>query len=252
MNTTTTIARKDRIVSFVWQHILLLVSLFTMTLGVVLCVRSNLGSSVISSTPLVFTIAGERGLVPPLTLGDYTNILNALLVVGQIAVLGRRYQPVQLLQLLVGFVFGFFIDLNMALTAAMTCDSLTAQLIAQIGGCTVMGIGIAMEVRCGSVTMPGEGLPVAISRRTGAPFAKVKIRVDTVLVVLAVAGSYFFFGKWMWNITGVGTLFAMVYVGFVVKSLDKYMGWFDRLLLYSPGCRRYLYGLARYIHGKRR
>ena len=49
-----------------------------------------------------------------------------------------------------------------------------------------------MEVKCGSVTMPGEGLPAAISKLTGKPFAKIKIRVDIALVVGAVALGYLF------------------------------------------------------------
>jgi len=28
---------------------------------------------------------------------------------------------------------------------------------------------------------------------------------------------------------------------------NKYLGWFDRILAYKPGFRRYVYGLARYI-----
>lgn len=40
---------KDKIISFIWQHILLLISLYVMTLGVAVCVRSQLGSSVIST-----------------------------------------------------------------------------------------------------------------------------------------------------------------------------------------------------------
>ena len=66
------------------------------------------------------------------------------------------------------------------------------QTVAQFVGCTVMGIGIAFEVRCGSVTMPGEGLPVAISRVTGRPFPKIKIAVDVSLVVLSVVSCYMF------------------------------------------------------------
>ena len=52
---------------------------------------------------------------------------------------------------------------------------------------------------------------------------------------------------WQWQIVCVGTLFAMVYVGVVVRFTDKYLGWFDRILAYKPGFRRYVYGLARYI-----
>lgn len=56
---------KDRIISFIWQHILLLVSLWIMTAGVAVCVRSMLGSSVISVLPYVFQSAGEKALYPP-------------------------------------------------------------------------------------------------------------------------------------------------------------------------------------------
>ena len=248
MHSTSIFTDKNTFISFVWQHVLLLVSLFIMTFGVVLCVRSNLGSSVISSTPLVFTLAGCQAFVPPLTLGEYTNILNVILVIGQIIVLGKQFRPIQLLQVIVGLVFGFLIDLNMALTDTMSCDTLPVQLITQFAGCTIMAIGIAFEVRCGSVTMPGEGMPVAISRVSGMPFAKAKIMVDVTLVSLAVAGCFFFFGKWLWNVVGIGTLFAMVYVGFLVRVIDKHIGWFDRVLLYS--CRRYIYGLARYLHSR--
>ena len=227
---------KERTVSFLWQHILLLVSLFIMTLGVVLCVRSNLGSSVISSCPL--------------SLGTYTNILNCLLVIGQIIVLRRRFQIIQLLQLLIGFVFGAMIDLNMAMTSAMTCSSTASQIMTQIAGCSIMAIGIALEMRCGSITMPGEGLPAAISKATGKPFADIKIYIDICLVALAVISGYMFFGRWMWNVVGIGTLFAMVYVGFMVKLISKHLGWFDRMLYYRPGFRRYIYGLARYVNSR--
>lgn len=88
--------KKDRVISFVWQHVLLLVSLFVMTLGVAVCVRSMLGSSVISTLPYVFETAGKQGLgVPRLTIGQYTYIMNALLVVGQILVLRRRFELVK-------------------------------------------------------------------------------------------------------------------------------------------------------------
>lgn len=219
-----------------------------MTLGVALCVRSNLGSSVISSIPMAFALAGQDNLTLPLTIGGYTNIMNILLVGLQVAVLRRRFEPVQLLQLVIGFLFGALIDLNMAVTSYLDYSELWMQISAQFIGCSVMGFGIAMEVRCGSVTMPGEGIQVAFSRVTGIAFAKMKIIIDTVLVALAVLSCYIFWGKWQWNIIGPGTLFAMIYVGAMVKLLSKHLAWFDRILDYHPGFRRYIFGLARYIY----
>jgi len=240
--------RKEKIISFVWQHLLLLVSLYLMALGVVLCVKSSLGSSVISSLPFVFSLAGAAGEVPAWTIGGYTIAMNFALVFCQIIILRRKFDPAQLFQLLIGFVFGWLIDLNMLLTSAMECTSLPSQALAQLTGCTVMGIGIAFEVRCGSVTMPGEGISIVISQVTHRPFAKVKIMVDTALVFLAVAGCYIFFGSWQWNVIGIGTIFAMIYVGLVVRFMSPHLGWFDRLLAYIPGFRRYLFGLARLVY----
>ncbi len=239
---------KDRIVSFAWQHLLLLVSLYIMTLGVAVCVRSMLGSSVISTLPYVFESAGAKiDCIPSLTIGQYTYIMNACLVIGQIAVLRRHFELVQLFQLLVGFVFGSLIDVNMLLTSWLMPDCLWQKIIAQVAGCTILALGIAIEVRCGSVTMPGEGFPVAVSRVTGIEFSRVKIAVDISLVTLAVIFCFVFFGAWLWHIVGIGTLFAMVYVGMVVRFFGKHLSWFDRMLAYKPGFRRYVYGLARFL-----
>lgn len=239
---------KDRVVEFLWQHVLLLCSLFLMTFGVALCVRSNLGSGVISSIPMAFTLAGEFDLAPGWTIGGYTNIMNVILVFLQILILRRRFKKVQLFQLVIGFLFGMLLDINMWITSFFSYETMLNQVVAQFIGATVLGFGVATEIRCGSVTMPGEGIQVAIARVSGKPFPIVKIVVDTTLVVLAVICGYFFFGEWPRTVVGPGTLFAMFYVGYVVKLISPHLRWFDRLLYYRPGFRRYIYGLARFIY----
>lgn len=216
---------KDRVIGFLWQHFLLLLSMFFMTFGVALCVRSNLGSGVISSIPMSFSLAGEAGLAPGLTIGGYTNIMNVILVIAQIIVLRRRFEPIQLFQLVIGFIFGFLLDVNMWVTSYFsTYETLPSQIIAQFMGATILGCAVAAEIRCGSVTMPGEGIQVAIARVTGKPFPIVKIFVDTTLVILAVISGYCFFGAWPRTVVGPGTLFAMFYVGYVVKLVNPRLG----------------------------
>lgn len=234
--------------AFLWQHFWLIISLYIMTIGVALCIRSNLGSSVISSLPMAFALAGQDNLAPELTVGGYTNIMNFILVGLQIVILRRRFEPVQLLQLVVGVLFGAFIDINMALTSVFDYSTLAMQCGAQLFGCIIMALGIAMEVKCGSVTMPGEGIQVAIAKVTGLPFPKIKIIVDTTLVILAVISCYFFWGTWEWNIIGIGTLFAMFFVGCGVRFLNRHFTWFSNVLDYRPGFRRYIFGLARFLY----
>ena len=239
---------KEKIIMFLWQHVLLLVSLFIMTLGVALCVRSNFGSSVISTIPFVMTLAGADGLAPELTIGEYTYFMNFLLVGLQILILRRRFELMQLFQLLIGLFFGFLLDVNMWLTQGIVCDTLIMKTSIQLLGCAVLAIGISLEIRCGSVTMPGEGITVAVSRASGIPFPKAKIIVDTSFVAIAVVLGYHFFGTWLWNVVGPGTLIAMVLVGALVRFIDPHMEWFTKILHYRPGLRRYIYGLARFIY----
>ena len=241
---------KQRIIGFIWQHVLLLLSLFLLSLGVAICIRSSLGSSVISALPYSFSLAGEDGLVPQFTLGMYTNILNVLLVLGQIIVLRNKFKPIQLLQLFIGIVFGLLIDLSMILTTVLITSDIMFQLIEMIVGSSIMALGVAMEIRCASITMPGEGLPAALSKKTGKPFANMKIYVDLCLVLSAIISMFIFFGIWKWNIVGAGTLFAAIYCGMAVKFINKRLDWFDRLLGYQPGFRRYFFGLAHYIQTK--
>lgn len=238
---------RERIAGFIWQHLLLLVSFFIMTLGVALAIRSQLGSSVISSIPMVMALAGEGGYAPAFTIGEYTSIMNFVLVGIQILILRRAFQPVQLFQLIVGTVFGWMLDLNMWITSPLSADTLPMQLLMQFAGCVVLGIGIAFEIRCGSVTMPGEGVPAAITKKYGVAFPKAKIAVDISLVVIAVALGYLYFGKWLLSVIGPGTLFAMLFVGMMVRFTDSHIAWFDRVVGFRPGFRKLIYGLARYI-----
>lgn len=239
---------KERdIAGFLWQHLLLCISLFVMTFGVAICVRSALGSSVISTIPFVLTLAGESDKIRPLSIGEWTYVMNFLLVGLQILILRKRFEPVQLFQLIIGFLFGWLLDINMLLTSYLPMEGIYMQAIAQLVGCTILGIGIAFEIKCGSVTMPGEGLPAAICKISGAPFGKIKIIVDISLVLIAVVLGFIFFSKWVWQVVGIGTLFAMIYVGMAVKFITPRIGWFDRLLYYRPGFRRYLYGLAKFM-----
>jgi uncharacterized membrane protein YczE len=206
---------------------------------------------VISVIPYVFQNAGKIGLAPVYTIGQYTYMMNALLVVFQILILRKQFELVQLFQLVIGFIFGMMLDFWMMLTVWLEPTCLWQQVVTQLVGCVFLGIGISFEVRCGSVTMPGEGISVAVCRVTHIEFPKVKISIDVALVGIGVMLCYIFFGAWQWNIVGIGTLIAMFLVGIIVKWVTKRTPWFDHILAYRPGFRRYIYGLARYLYIKK-
>ena len=111
-----------KIISFSWQHLLLIVSLSIMTCGVALCIRPNFGSSVIATIPFIIALAEEASIVSLFTIVEYTHIMNFLFIGLQILILHQRFPRIQLFQFIIGFVFGFLLDVNMCPTSIIVCN----------------------------------------------------------------------------------------------------------------------------------
>ena len=78
------------------------IGLFIMTIGIALSVKSNLVVSPVSSIPYTMTcVWGSE-------MGKATILFHIVQVVIQILLLRKNFKPVQLLQVLVGIVFGYF------------------------------------------------------------------------------------------------------------------------------------------------
>ena len=78
------------------------IGLFIMTIGIALSVKSNLGVSPVSSIP--YTITCVWGI----EMGKATILFHIILIILQILLLRKNFKPVQLLQVPVGVVFGYF------------------------------------------------------------------------------------------------------------------------------------------------
>lgn len=202
------------------RYLMFLVSLFIIAFGTSLSIRANLGSSPISCPPYVLSLVPGIGL----TMGTLVSCMHAILIVLQILILRRRYQVLQLLQLVVGIVFGFFTDLTMWLTGYMQIMDNSAvgysfRLMELLCGGAILAYGIAVEVKCDVLMLATEGTQVVIPRVMKKEFGLVKMVTDTMLVMLGIVFCLVFFGRWRWELIGPGTLISMFYVGFNVSSI---------------------------------
>lgn len=102
--------------------------LLCVAFGVAFSIRAALGTTTISAPPYVVS------LIAPITVGWATIILHVLMITAQIVILGRRYQPIQLLQLPVGIVFGRVKIVN------DVAHVLAAVVISLVGLGTVVGV----------------------------------------------------------------------------------------------------------------
>lgn len=213
--------------------------LFIIAFGTSLSIRANLGSSPISAPPYVLS------LIPgmPLTMGTIVIMMHVTFILVQILLLRRQYEIRQLSQILVSFLFGFYTDVTMWMTSFLQIPQTIPhaigwplQFIELLIGGGLLAFGIACEVRCDSLMLAGEGLPLAIAKVVKKDFGKVKICSDTSLVTIGVVLMLVFFHRWDWKMIGVGTLVSMFYVGFMVRVFAPHIKWLD--IIFIPASER--------------
>lgn len=193
--------------------LVLLLGMFIIALGVIFSIEAALGTSTLSCIPHVVSI------YTGFSMGAMTIIFNFILVLLQILVLRRRYQPVQLLQLPLSIVFGLMIDFSALLINNIHVHNLWHQWFLCLVGIVLTALGIGLEVMADLITMPAEGLIVAICDVSPFTFPNVKIAMDVILVLIAVAFSLLALGHV--ESVGAGTVAAAVLVGLVMKGTDK-------------------------------
>ncbi|MCC8028747.1 MAG: DUF6198 family protein [Lachnospiraceae bacterium] len=198
------------------RYIFFLAGLFVNSLGVAFITRADLGTSPISSVPYVLSLNFS------FTLGQYTMIFSAVLVLLQILILRKDYKPIQLLQLIVGVLFGYFIDFSMdVLLSWIHADLYVGKIIYLLIGCAILGYGVFMEVAANVLMLPGEGLANAIHIKSGRAFGMTKVCVDVSFIVCAALLSLLFAHK----IAGVreGTVISAVLVGTLSRFYGRLM-----------------------------
>lgn len=92
-------------IEIVKRYVLFIISLFFVALGVAFTKHAELCVSPISSVANVFSIKFSF-----LSLGSFLIIWNCVLILGQVIILRRRFKLIQLLQIPLSFVFGWFTD----------------------------------------------------------------------------------------------------------------------------------------------
>lgn len=196
------------------RYILLTIGLFVMAMGISIMVKAKLGTSPISSTPYVFSLK-----FTVISLGAFTFAWNMILIFGQVIVLGRRFEKYQLIQVPLSIVFGIFVDMAKYMIEWINPQNYFVSVLILILGCVVLALGVSFTIIADVIMNSGEAFVKAITIRNGKNFGDMKVIFDVSLVVLAIIGSFIFFGE----IRGVreGTIIAAMVTGIIVKYLNK-------------------------------
>lgn len=193
------------------------IGLFVMTIGIALSVKSNLGVSPVSSIPYTMTC------VWGIEMGKATILFHIVLVLIQILLLRKKFKPVQLLQVVIGAVFGYFTTFcNYMVSFLPTPENLGIRIIMVLASTVFVAFGIFLYLPADLIPLAGEGCMQAVSSVTHIEFSKVKIGFDctmvlvsaiTCLTVLHNLGS-----------VGAGTIIAAILVGTLVGIINRAFG----------------------------
>lgn len=165
-----------------------ILGLYFLSLGIVLIVRSALGTTPISSINYVLSINSA------LSLGTWTFLFNLLLIAGQFWLIRDRYSRRDILEILLqipfSFLFAAFIDFNMMFTGQLHPGSYGLSVALLLTGCVVQSIGVVLEIKPRVAMMSAEAFVKYASQRYNREFGKFKVCFDVTLVTLAAVLSF--------------------------------------------------------------
>lgn len=194
-----------------------MISLFISALGVAITKKGELGVSPISSVANALSMQFSF-----LTLGNWPIIWNCVLILGQILLMKRKFQLIQLLQIPLSLLFGYFTDFGMWLMSLFEIDGYIIRIIFVIIGTLVLGFGIALSVIANVVMNSGEAFVKALADSLHKNFGNLKVLFDVSCVVTAVILSLAFFNMKIEG-TREGTIVAALLTGIVVKFYLKFL-----------------------------
>lgn len=199
------------------RYLVFIIGLYFLAAGIVLIIRSALGTTPISSVNYVLSLNS------PLSLGTCTFLINMVLILGQFWLIrkNRTQQDIIeiLLQLPFSFIFSAFIDFNMTITNNLHPESYGMSIALLLTGCMVQSIGVVLELKPKVAMMSAEAFVKYASRRYNKEFGKFKVYFDVTLVTFAVLLSLLL----SQCIEGVreGSLIAACITGYIVSFLNQ-------------------------------
>lgn len=180
-------------------------------MGVAFTKHGELGVSPVSSVANVMSYKFSS-----ISLGTWLIIWNCVLIAGQIVILRGKFQLIQLLQIPLSFLFGWFTDFGMWLMSFIPVNSYPARILMVVIGILVLGFGIALSVIADVIMNSGEAFVKAVSDTINRDFGNIKTAFDILYVIISVVLSLCFFD---FTIVGTreGTIISALFTGVAVK-----------------------------------
>ncbi|MCA1344061.1 hypothetical protein L33_002565 [Lactiplantibacillus pentosus] len=133
-------------------YFIFVIGLLLNSFGVAFVTKATLRTTPIAAIPYSLSLQFTT-----LTMGEWTIIFSLVLVGLQPLLLRKVTNKIQLLlQIVISFGFGYFIDLSMALLKGFLPSTYLTKLVVLLIGCLIIAFGAYFEVIADVVMLPGD------------------------------------------------------------------------------------------------
>ena len=207
--------KKSTPLQYVWRAGIYCLGLLFLALGVAVSVNSNLGVSPVNSLPYVVS------LIVNVPMGTCVTAVFCFYILLQFILLGKKFNPINLLQIVFSTIFGYFVNFAKALVGDWAIPTYAGKLVMLAISIVLIAIGVLLYMDVQLVPMPMEGLSSTLAQKMNVPFPKMKTIVDCLVVIIGVVLCFVFLHR----LDGIreGTIITAMVTGKVIAVLKPYL-----------------------------
>ena len=182
------------------------------SLGIVLCVKCELGVSPISSVPYVL------GYLTPLSFGTLTMLFHLFNSIIQYILEKKLVNIKVLLQVPVAFLFGIIIDFFKN-SMSFNAENVIFKIVLMIMSIIFTALGMHFMLSMKLVQNPPDGTVNILAHLLNKNIGTVKVCYDIIMVIISVILGFIF----LHDLKGFGiaTIFSAIFVGKTLTLMKK-------------------------------
>ena len=214
---------------FYVRFFMYVLGLYFVSLGVGFAIHSNLGLSPVASFP--YSIS----LVTKISPGTSVTIFMIFCVIFQVCILGKQFKWVNITQVLVATMFGFFVDLSYIFVLNFfVIPTYFGQLGMSFISLMFLSSGLVLYLEASLIHLPPEGLIQSIvTKFPHNTFAKIKIITDCLFVFMAISVTLIILGG-IYSVRE-GTIISALFTGAFMPYHRRFLTRFLRKIGYYKG-----------------
>jgi len=194
--------------------IVYILGLLVLGFGTTLSINADLGVAPVVSVPYIISLIFDMHMTIPVF------VIFGVFVLLQIAILRKDFMWINLTQLFFAFLFGFFTDFAAFVIGDFAIPTYVGRLATLGISIVLIAAGIVIFMSARLVNLPPEGLVDTIAQKIpGGTFYKVKIVMDSILVLIAVPLAFVFLGE----LAGIreGTFISAILIGRAIPLVER-------------------------------